>query len=89
MRMSTVIKIKKIVRSTKGNNNVFQQEVDDNDGAHLTSLGIEFLTEEAEKNKRSQSVALQPCLSTVLCPPPTKLKCQQKLKDIYVIVNMS
>ena len=32
---------------------------DDSDGAHLTSFGIEFQTEEeAKENERSQSVAL-------------------------------
>ena len=31
---------------------------DDSDGAHLTSFGIEFQTEEAKENERSPSVAL-------------------------------
>ena len=30
----------------------------DSDGAHLTSFGMEFQTEEAEENERSPSVAL-------------------------------
>ena len=39
---------------------VFKQNLnDDNDGAHLTSFGIESQTEEeAKENKRSPSVAL-------------------------------
>ena len=39
--------------------NVFKQDLDDDrDGAHLTSFGIEFQTEEAKENKRSPSVVL-------------------------------
>ena len=38
---------------------VFKRDLyDDSDGAHLTSLGIEFQTEEAKENERSPSVAL-------------------------------
>ena len=38
---------------------VFKRDInDDSDGAHLTSFGIEFQTEEARENERSPSVAL-------------------------------
>ena len=42
------------------NKYVFKQDLyDDSDGAHLTSFGIEFQTEEeAKENERSPSVAL-------------------------------
>ena len=45
---------------TERNKYVFKRDLDDDsDGSHLTSFGIEFLTEEEEKeNERSQSVAL-------------------------------
>ena len=45
---------------TKRNKYVFKRELnDDSDGAHLTSLGIEFQTEEeAKENEGSPSVAL-------------------------------
>ena len=38
---------------------VFKRDLnDDSDGAHLTSFGIKFQTEEAKENKRSPSIAL-------------------------------
>ena len=38
---------------------VFKRDLDDDrDGAQLTSLGMEFQTEEAKENERSPSVAL-------------------------------
>ena len=45
---------------TERNKYVFKRDLDDDsDGAHLTSFGIEFLTEEeAKENERSPSVAL-------------------------------
>ena len=45
---------------TEQNQYVFKQDLnDDSDGAHLTSFGIEFQTEEeAKENERSPSVAL-------------------------------
>ena len=45
---------------TERNKYVFKRDLnDDSDGAHLTSFGIEFLTEEeAKENERSPSVAL-------------------------------
>ena len=44
----------------KRNKYVFKRDLnDDSDGAHLTSFGIEFQTEEeAKENERSPSVAL-------------------------------
>ena len=38
---------------------VFKRDLnDDSDGAHLTSFGVEFQTEEAKDNARPPSVAL-------------------------------
>ena len=60
MHMCTVIK--DTVQSLKAERNkyVFKRDLlDDSDGAHLTSLEIEFQTEEeAKENERSPSVAL-------------------------------
>ena len=54
--------IKNTVQSliTERNNYVFKRDLnDESDGAHLTSFGIEFQTEEeAKENERSPSVAL-------------------------------
>ena len=45
---------------TERNKYVFKRDInDESDGAHLTSFGIEFQTEEeAKENERSPSVAL-------------------------------
>ena len=59
MHLYTVIK--QIVQSllTERSKYVFERDVnDDSDGAHLTSFGIEFQTEEARENERSPSVPL-------------------------------
>ena len=59
MHICTVIK--HIVQSlqTEQNKYVFKRDLDDDsDGAHLTSFGIEFQTEEEKENERSPSVAL-------------------------------
>ena len=60
MHICTVIKDKVQSLQTERNMFVFKREInDDRDGAHLTSFGIEFQTEEeAEENGRSPSVAL-------------------------------
>ena len=60
MRICTVIKEKVQFMSTERNKYVFKRDLDDDsDGAHLTSIGIEFQTEEeAKENERSTSVAL-------------------------------
>ena len=59
MHICTVIKENFQSLYTEQNKHVFKQELnDDSDGAHLTSFGIEFQTEEAKENERSQSVAL-------------------------------
>ena len=46
---------------TERNKYVFKRDIDDDsDGAHLTTFGIEFQTEEeAKENERSPSVALR------------------------------
>ena len=48
------------VFANRKNKYVFKRDLnDDSDGAHLTSFGIEFQTEEeAKENERSPSVAL-------------------------------
>ena len=60
--MHTCTVIKDTVQSlqTERNKYVFKRDLnDDSDGAHLTSFGIEFQTEEeAKENERSPSVAL-------------------------------
>ena len=60
MHIYTVIK--DTVQSLKAERNkyIFKRDLDDDsDGAHLTSFGIEFQTEEeAKENERSPSVAL-------------------------------
>ena len=63
MHIYTVIKEKVQSLQTERNKYVFKQDLnDDSDGAHLTSFGIEFQTEEeAKENERSPSVAL-PCV---------------------------
>ena len=45
---------------TERNKNIFKRDInDDSDGAHLTSFGIKFQTEEEAKgNERSPNVAL-------------------------------
>ena len=60
MHICTVIKEKVQSLLTEQNKYVFKQDInDDSDGAHLTSFGIEFQTEEeAKENERSPSVAL-------------------------------
>ena len=59
MQLCRVIKEKVQSFKTEGNKYVFKRDlVDDSDGAHLTSFGIEFLKEEdANENERSPSVA--------------------------------
>ena len=60
MHVCTVIEDKVQSLQTERNQYVFKRELnDDNDGAHLTSFGIEFQTEEETKeNQRSPSVAI-------------------------------
>ena len=59
MHICTVIKETVHSLQAEQNKYVFKRELnDDSDGAHLTSFGIEFQTEEeAKENERSQSVA--------------------------------
>ena len=59
MHICTVIKDTVQSLHTEKSKNVFKRDLnDDSDGAHLTSFGIEFHTEEAKENERSPSVAL-------------------------------
>ena len=60
MHICTVIKNTVQSLKTERNKYVFKRDLnDDSDGAHLTSFGIEFQTEEeAKDNERSPSVAL-------------------------------
>ena len=60
MHICTVIKDTARSLQTVQSKNVFKRDLnDDSDGAHLTSFGIEFHTEEeAKENERSPSVAL-------------------------------
>ena len=60
MHICTVIKDTVQSLLTERNKYVFKRDLnDDSDGAHMTSFGIEFLTEEeAKENERSPSVAL-------------------------------
>ena len=60
MHICTVIKDTVQSLQTERNKYVFKRDLnDDSDGAHLTSLGIEFQTEEeAKENERSPTVAL-------------------------------
>ena len=60
MHICTVIKDTVQSLKTERNKYVFKRDLnDDSDGAHLTSFGIEFQTEEeAKENERSPSVAL-------------------------------
>ena len=60
MQICTVLKDKVQSLQTERNKYVFKRDSnDDSDGAHLTSFGIEFQTEEeAKENERSPSVAL-------------------------------
>ena len=60
MHICTVIKDTVQSLQTEQNKYVFKRDLDDDsDGAHLTSFGIEFQTEEeAKENERSPSVAL-------------------------------
>ena len=59
MHICTVIKDTVQSLQTEQNKYVFKRDLNDNsDGAHLTSFGIEFQTEEAKENERSPSIAL-------------------------------
>ena len=60
MHIYTVIKEKVQSLQTERNKYVYKRDLnDDSDGAHLTSFGIEFQTdEEAKENKQSPIVAL-------------------------------
>ena len=60
MRICTEIKEKVQSVLTERNEYVFKRDLDDDsDGAHLTSFGMEFQTEEeAKENERSPCVAL-------------------------------
>ena len=60
MHICTVIKDAVQSLQAERNKSVIKRDLDDDsDGAHLTSLGIEFQTEEeARENERSRSVAL-------------------------------
>ena len=68
MHICTVIKETVQSLQTERNKYVFKRDLnDDSDGAHLTSFGIEFQTEEeAKENERSPSVAL--LCAGPLCP---------------------
>ena len=57
MRICTVIKDNVQSLETEQNKNVFKRDLDDDsDGAHLTSFGIEFQTEEEAKKKNDHQV---------------------------------
>ena len=59
MHICTVTKEKVHTLLTERNKYVFKRDLDDESvWAHLTSVGIEFLTEEAKENERSPTVAL-------------------------------
>ena len=58
MHICTVIKETAQSLYTERNKYVFKRDLSDSDGAHLTSFGIEFQTEEAKENERSPSVPL-------------------------------
>ena len=59
MHICTVIKDTVQSLYTERNKYVFKRDINDIDGAHLKSFGIEFQTEEeAKENERSPSVAL-------------------------------
>ena len=60
MHICTAIKEKDKSLQNEQNKYVFKRDIsDDSDGAHLTSLGIEFQTEEeTKKSERSPNVAL-------------------------------
>ena len=59
MHICKVIKEKVQSLYTERNKYVFKRDLnDDSDRAHLTSFGIEFLTEEAKENERSPRDAL-------------------------------
>ena len=60
MHICTVTKDKVLSLQTERNKYVFKRGInDDSDGAHMTSFGIEFQTEEdAKENERSPKVAL-------------------------------
>ena len=59
MHIYTVIKEKVQSLLTERNKYVFKRDlIDDSDETHLSSYGIEFQTEEATENERSQSVVL-------------------------------
>ena len=60
MHICTVIKDTDQLLLTERNKYVFKRDLDDDsDGAHLTSFGMEFQTEEeAKENQRSPSVSL-------------------------------
>ena len=59
MHIYTVIKEKVQSLQSERSKYVFKRDLNDSDGAHLTSFGIEFQTEEeAKENERSPSVAL-------------------------------
>ena len=60
MHICTVIKDTVQSLQIERNKHVFKQDLNyDSDGAHLTSFGIEFQTEEeAKENKRSTSLTL-------------------------------
>ena len=60
MHICTVIKDTVQSLQTERNKYVFKRDLnDDSDGAHLTSFGIEFQTEEeARRNRLTQSIDL-------------------------------
>ena len=60
---------------------VFKRDLDDDsDGSHLTSFGIEFLTEEAKQNERSPSFAL-------LCAGQLRRGMVYELKRVLRVCN--
>ena len=60
MHICTVIKDKVKSLQTERNKYLFKRDIiDDSDGAHLTSFGIELqIEEEAKENERTPSIAI-------------------------------
>ena len=67
---------------TEQSNHAFKRDLNDNsDGAHLTSFGIEFQTEEeAKENERSPSVALL-CAGLLKRGMVYEVECVKRLCD--------
>ena len=58
MQICTEIKEKVESLLTERSKHVIKRDLDDDSGAHLTSFGIEFQTDEEAKKERSPSAAL-------------------------------